>query len=177
VAHALLALSVTTLSFLQGVYMPNEHERHEAIDTTQRQLPDRERVKSDAAEVLGKTKEAGQQQLESGRQAAVNQAEKVAAVIEEASSQFKQNDLQTLANYASEIGSTIKGFSENLHNRSIDDLVKDIQGIARRNPTALLLGSVAIGVAISRFFKASAERQHGTSRRSDTVEPLSTPDF
>ena len=44
--------------------MPNEHERQEAIDPTQRQLPNRERVKSDAAEVLGKAKEAGQQHLE-----------------------------------------------------------------------------------------------------------------
>jgi hypothetical protein len=77
--------------------MPNEHERQEAIDPTQRQLPNRERVKSDAAEVLGKAKEAGQQHLESGKQAAVTEAEKVAAVIEGASSQFKQHDLQTLA--------------------------------------------------------------------------------
>ena len=157
--------------------MPNEHERQEAIDPTQRQLPNRERVKSDAAEVLGKAKEAGQQHLESGKQAAVNEAEKVAAVMEEASSQFKQNDLQTLADYASEIGLTIKTFADDLRHRSVDDLLKDTQALARRNPTAFLLGSVAIGVAISRFFKASAERQHGTFRGSETVEPLSTPDF
>lgn len=61
-ARALLGLSVRTLMFLQGVSMPNEHERQEGIDTIQGQLPDRERVKSDAVEVLEKAKEAGQQQ-------------------------------------------------------------------------------------------------------------------
>ena len=162
--------------------MPNEHERQEAIDPTQRQLPNRERVKSDAAEVLGKAKEAGQQHLESGKQAAVNEAEKVAAVMEEASSKFRQNDLQTLADYASEIGLTIKTFADDLRHRSVDDLLKDTQALARRNPTAFLLGSVAIGVAISRFFKASAKRQHGTdikgtSRLGDTAEPMSITDF
>jgi hypothetical protein len=163
--------------------MPTEHEYQEATDTTRSQVPNREKVKSDTAEVLGKAKDAGQQQLESGKQAAVSQAEKVATVIEEASSQLRQSDMQTLADYASEIGTTIKSFSENLRNRSVDEIVRDIQDIARRNPTAFLLGSVAVGVAVSRFFKASAQRQHGTytkdavPRPGDRAEPISTTDF
>jgi hypothetical protein len=87
--------------------------------------------------------------------------------MEQASSQFKEQNLQTLADYTSEIGSTIKSFSENLHNRTVEELLKDIQSIARRNPTAFVLGSIAVGVGISRFLKASAERQKSTNRNND----------
>jgi cytosine/adenosine deaminase-related metal-dependent hydrolase len=145
--------------------MPEQN--NQTVHTPQSELPDRERLKSDAADVVEKAKQAGQQQLETGKQTAASQAEKVAAVVEQASSQFKEQNLQTLADYTSEIGSTIKSFSESLQNRSVEDLLKDVQSIARRNPTAFVLGSIAVGVAISRFFKASAERQQSTNRNTD----------
>jgi hypothetical protein len=150
-------------------------------DSKKSQIPERDRLKSDAAEVMEKAKDAGQQRLETGKQTAAEQAEKVAGVVEQASTQFRQSDLQSLADYAGQVGTSIKSLSEDLRNRSIDDLLKDTQALARRNPTIFLLGSVALGVAISRFFKASAERQHeshnsstraasGLARESQTSE-------
>jgi hypothetical protein len=41
----------------------------------------------------------------------------------------------------------------------VDELVTDIRDTVRRNPTAFILGIVIIGIGISRFFKASAERR------------------
>ena len=134
-------------------------ENNQNIESTAPDFPNRDRVRSDAVEVMDKAKTAGREQLESGKQTTASQAEKIADVIEHASSRLKENNLQTLADYASEIGTTIKNFSEGLHKRSVDDLVVDIREIARRNPTVFLLGSIVIGVGISRFFKASAERR------------------
>ncbi len=156
--------------------MANEQE-------TQSRLPEREKLKSDTAEVVDKAKNAGQQQLESGKQTAAAQAEKVAAVLDQASSQFREEDLPKFAEYASEIGSTIKNFADNLHNRSIDDLINDTRTIARRNPTMFVLGSIAIGVAVSRFLKASALGQRQTyqneaaKQRTENVGPMSLTDF
>ena len=146
-------------------------ENNQNMESTTSDFPNRDKIRSDAVEVMDKAKTAGREQLESGKQTTASQAEKIADVIEHASSQLKENNLQTLAGYASELGTTIKNFSEGLHNRSVDELLLEIREIARRNPTAFLLGSIVIGVGISRFFKASAERRHEPNlQNSETVD-------
>ena len=129
--------------------------------------PSVDRVKTDATEVMDKAKSAGREQIESGKRAAATQAEKVAGVIEQASSQLKESNLHTLADYTTELAAGIKNFSEGLQNRSVDELVTDIRDMARRNPTVFILGSVVVGIGISRFFKASSERRQQT-RYSET---------
>jgi hypothetical protein len=160
--------------------MANEH--NEPIHGTQNQFPDREKLKSDTSEVVDKAKQAGQQQLDSGKQTAAAQVQKVAGVFDQASSQLRQDDLPKFAEYASEIGSTIKNFADNLQHRSIDDLVNDTRAFARRNPTMFLLSSIAVGVAISRFLKASATRPQQTfgstpAEPSRENVPMSVSDF
>ena len=144
-------------------------ENNKNMHSTGSDFPNRDKIRSDAVEVMDKAKTAGREQLESGKQTTASQAEKIADVIDHASSQLKENNLQTLADYASELGTTIKNFSEGLHNRSVDDLLVDIREIARRNPTAFILGSVVIGIGISRFFKASAERRHETNLKDREI--------
>ena len=144
-------------------------ENNQNMESTTSDFLNRDKIRSDAVEVMDKAKTVGREQLESGKQTTASQAEKIADVIEHASSRLKENNLQTLADYASEIGTTIKNFSEGLHNRSVDDLVVDIREIARRNPTAFLLGSIVIGVGISRFFKASAERRHEPNLKDSKI--------
>jgi gas vesicle protein len=144
-------------------------ENNQNTQSTSSDFPNHDKIRSDAVEVMDKAKTAGREQLESGKQTTASQAEKIADVIEHASSQLKENNLQTLAGYAGELGTTIKNFSEGLHNRSVDELLVEIREIARRNPTAFLLGSIVIGVGISRFFKASAERQHETNLKDREI--------
>ena len=144
-------------------------ENNQNMESTTSDFPNRDKIRSDAVEVMDKAKTAGREQLESGKQTTASQAEKIADVIEHASSQLKENNLQTLAGYAGELGTTIKNFSEGLHNRSVDELLLEIREIARRNPTAFLLGSIVIGVGISRFFKASAERRHEPNLKNSEI--------
>jgi hypothetical protein len=161
--------------------MANEY--NETIHGTRNQFPDGEKFKSDTSEFVDKAKQAGQQRLDSEKQTAAAQVQKVAGVFDQASSQFKQDDLPKFAEYASEIGSSIKDFADSLQNRSINDLVGDTRAFARRNPTMFLLSSIAIGVAVSRFLKASATHQQPRyeSERVEThrenVPPMSVSDF
>jgi hypothetical protein len=145
-------------------------ENNQSVNTERNtsEIPSTEKVKADAIEVVDKAKSIGREQLESGKDTAAGQAEKVANVIQQAASQLKETNLRSLADYTSEIGTTIKSFSDRLQNRSVDELVTDIRDMARRNPTAFVLGSVVIGIGISRFFKASAERRHEGSNDVDS---------
>jgi hypothetical protein len=50
--------------------------------------------------------------------------------------------------------------AHHLEGRSIDELANDAKRLARENPALFMLGSVAVGFGLSRFFKASEKHQH-----------------
>ena len=151
--------------------MTQERDQYGTIGQQTGEMPDSNKIKSDASELLEKAKQVGQEHLDSGKRVAADKVEKVAAVVEQASTQFRENDLQTLAQYTSEVGNTIKSLSESFQNRSLDDLITDIKSMAKRNPTAFVLGSVAIGVAVARFAKASAGRRQTRTEDFNSEPP------
>ena len=122
-----------------------------------------ETLKSKASELTQEAKQRGRKQLDTTKQAAADQAQKVAGVIEQASAELGRHDQQSLARYTGDFANSIKTLADNLKNRSIDELGNDALALARRNPTLFLLGSVAIGFALSRFIKASPERHENES--------------
>ena len=116
------------------------------------------KIKSEATAVAQGAKRQGQEQFETRKHAAADQTEKLAGVVERVADEFKDQDQQSLAEYAGQLAGSMKSFAENLRDRSLDEVIRDTQQLARNNPTLFLMGSVAVGIALSRFFKASADR-------------------
>jgi transcriptional regulator of acetoin/glycerol metabolism len=114
------------------------------------------KMKSEATGVAENAKRQGQEQFEAHKHTAADQTEKLAGVVERVAEEFKGQDQQSLAAYAGQMAGSMKSFAENLRDRSLDDVIRDTQRLARNNPTLFLMGSVAVGIALSRFFKASA---------------------
>lgn len=68
---------------------------------------------------------------------------------------------ETLAKTTTSIATGLSEYAERLEKRSTEDLIQDLARLARQNPTIFVLGSVGIGIALSRFFKASARSTRG----------------
>ena len=117
-----------------------------------------DRVKSEAAGVAQDVKRQGQEQFEARKHMAADQAEKLAGVVDRVSEELKGQNQESLADYAGQLAGSMKNFAETLRQRNLDELVNDTQQLARSNPTLFFMGSVAVGIALSRFFKASADR-------------------
>ena len=111
---------------------------------------------SGTAKVAEEASERGKEQLEAGKDAAADQAESLAGVGERVAKELR-GELPSLADYTGELATSIRELGEQLRHRSVDDLLAEARAVARHNPTLFLLGSVAIGVGLSRFFKASTE--------------------
>ena len=124
-------------------------------------------VKSEAAGVAQDVKRQGQEQFEARKQTAADQTEKFAGVVDRVSEELKNQDQESLADYAGQLAGSMKNFAESLRQRNLDEVVKDTQQLARSNPTLFLIGSVAAGIALSRFLKASAERSSNRSNDSE----------
>lgn len=101
------------------------------------------KVKSDTAELAEDVKRRGEQQLDSQKQAAADQAKSIAGVVERAAEELREQNQQSLAEYAGQLAGSMKSFADSLKSRSTDDLIRDTQQLARKNPTLFVLGSVA----------------------------------
>jgi uncharacterized phage infection (PIP) family protein YhgE len=125
------------------------------------------KLKSETATVAQDVKRQGQEQFEARKQTAAHQTEKLAGVVERVSEELKDQDQESLADYAGQLAGGMKSFADSLRQRNLDELVKDTQQLARNNPTLFLMGSVAVGIALSRFLKASPQHR-GAGQNNDS---------
>jgi hypothetical protein len=116
-----------------------------------------ERDPSAKGGIANRLKQDSKQKIETGKRSAADQIDQVAQALSRAGEELNQSQ-PTLANYAGQIASSVSTLATRLRDGSIDDIVTDTRELARRNPGLFLLGGVALGVALSRFLKASADQ-------------------
>ena len=78
----------------------------------------------------------------------------LAAAARAAADTLRDRDDATVANYAGTAADQLESLSGYLRNADLDDLIGELRGFARRQPTWFLGGAFVAGLAVSRFFKA-----------------------
>lgn len=81
--------------------------------------------------------------------------------MDRAADSFREQGEETLAQTTTSIASGLSEYAERLEKRTAEDLIQDLVRLARQNPTLFVLGSVGLGIALSRFFKASSRSTAG----------------
>lgn len=110
-----------------------------------------------ADEAKATTRKQAEKQFEKSQDAVASQVDTLSSAVDDAASALNEQD-HPLGHYTREIADSMSGLSERISNSSMDELAHDTRKLARENPGLFMLGSIAIGVAASRFFKASADR-------------------
>lgn len=100
------------------------------------------------------------EKAEAGQHRLAGEANALSDAIDAAASNLDDQDREGLARYARELSSNLANAAERLEGRSVDQLANDAKRLARDNPALFMLGSIAVGFGLSRFFKASAEHDH-----------------
>jgi ElaB/YqjD/DUF883 family membrane-anchored ribosome-binding protein len=90
-----------------------------------------------------------------------------ARAIDSAAAQLEQQSPR-IARSVREAAHQVEGLSNNISNRSVDELLKAATDLARRQPMLFIGGAVAAGFALSRFLKSSAngDREQTSSRQA-----------
>lgn len=133
---------------------------------------DLEAGKQKARELADQAAQRAKSEAEARKAGAAGQVDQVASAVEHAAGELDP----TLSRYASDLASSMHGLAGRLRDRSVDQLAEDVRQLARQNPTLFVLGSIGVGLALSRFLKASPRREHPASdvdaTRSATGEPV-----
>jgi hypothetical protein len=147
---------------------------------------------SATAQAQDKAQQAAGQAREQAQQAAGQAREQVRTQVDQRSTQAGQQvaqqagDLRTVgeelrkqgkdgpAKVADQAAERAERVGRYLEQSDADRLLSDVEDFARKRPWAVMAGGIALGVAASRFLKAS-QRDRYEARRAGTYGTTSTP--
>lgn len=118
-------------------------------------------------EVKSDVKKAAQARAEEGADTAKTTLSSTAShgaeALGAAADSLRDQGEERLAQATTSVASVLSDYAERIETRTAEDLVQDAMGLARRNPTLFVLGSVGLGLTLSRFFKASSGSSGGNN--------------
>jgi hypothetical protein len=110
------------------------------------------------AQAAQEATEKGKEQLSQSSERAATGVDHLADAVGSAASRLTELEHEGLADYANRLASYMSDMSAKLREKNVDELAQDVRSIAQRNPALFVLGSVAVGLGLSRFAKATRKR-------------------
>ena len=138
----------------------------------------KEQAANVAESAKGLASQAGEKLLDSAEKQKVAGADFVsgmAGAIRRAANEFDQ-DVPQAAQYIRLAADEIDTASDAFRRRDLSQLVVDVQGFARRQPTAFLGAAVFAGFAAVRFLKTSTAGAHA-GKNPGTISPHGTKEL
>lgn len=127
-------------------------------------------VRSTASEAVGATQRKVSETVTAKRDTIASEMEGLAHAADVAAEDLQGHQQTALSEYVTQFASSISDLANNLRHKSIDELIHEAEGIARRNPALFIGGSIAIGLGLARFAKASSHRSASESEHQYSQE-------
>ncbi|CBS90087.1 hypothetical protein [Azospirillum lipoferum] len=122
-------------------------------------------------ETLGQAQGRIRSLLEQQTGRAADQLGGVANALHKAAEQLNQENGGVVADYAVQAADRVERVADMLRDATVDDIVGEVEGFARRQPEVFIGAAFAVGFLAARFIKSSGERQMhraSTSLRGNT---------
>lgn len=131
-----------------------------------------DQARSAAKDGLERGKQEVHARAEGARDAAVNETRETGEAIREAGERFEDGDYRYAA--AMQIADTLDGVAMSLRERDLDDVRRDVEGFARRNPVLFFAGAAPCGAgynAAAYDDRADIVDYPGTTKPQPPVTP------
>ncbi len=139
----------------------------------------KQKMERDARDAKADAGAKAKEKAETGKHRVADEADALSDAIDAAASNLEDQDREGLARHAREMSSYLSDAAQQLEQRSANELASDAKRLAHKNPAMFMLGSVALGFGLSRFFRASAHHHHdsppsGATGQSRDQNPAGT---
>ncbi len=108
-------------------------------------------------------KERLKEQVDQRSTDAGQQVNTVADDVRTVAGELRNQGKDKPAQYAEQAAERVQSVGQWLERSDGDQILRDVEGFARRNPWAVAAGGVALGLAASRFLKASSGERYRSS--------------
>jgi hypothetical protein len=114
-------------------------------------------AKHEAGHAAASMQDKAKDTLEQGKQAASHTLVDFAGAIRKAGDELAQHDQSMAGRLVKQAADGLENLSHAVADKRPDELIDALRDLGRRNPGAVLAGSVLIGLALGRFAKSSAK--------------------
>lgn len=124
-----------------------------------------------ARDMASQTTDKLKQAVDGQKNAGAEYVGSLADTLRRAAREF-DGDLPIAGSYIRKAASQIEGVSDSLRTGNFNDLVRETQSFARRQPTAFLGMAVLAGFGVVRFLKSSAASSNDPASRQNVAAPF-----
>ena len=132
-----------------------------------------EQTKQKAGQLADQTRSRIRTQLETQKEKATGGLGVVAQALHQTGQHLQgQSEAAAVGDYADAIAEQVERLSGYLRQRSMDDLVSDVQDLARRQTALFLGGAFVLGLLTARFLKSSQRGGGETGGETRALVPV-----
>jgi hypothetical protein len=129
-------------------------------------VQDTRQAQDKAKEVAGEAKGRLREQVDQRSTQAGQQLNSAADDVRSVAEQFRTQGKDTPARYAEQAAEKAQKVGQRLQDASGDELLRDVEAFARKNPWAVAAGGLVFGLAASRMLKASSSERYRSSMQN-----------
>lgn len=112
-----------------------------------------------AEQAKAQVMEQATNQVTSQKDRAVTSLGSVAGALRQAGQHLRDNEQAPVAQYADKAADRVEQFAQQLGSKDVQELVRDVENYARRQPAFFLGGAFALGLLAARFLKSTGQRE------------------
>jgi gas vesicle protein len=148
----------------QSTNEPQSSSTTESLKQSASQAKDN--LKSKVNQLKLQAAEKGEQTAAQAKSTAADKIEGVSKTLRQTTERLQQEQDPNIAHYTQMVADKLEHAASYVRQCSVNDLKTDAESMARRHPAVFFGGMFLVGLAASRFFKASMEpreTEHETS--------------
>ena len=123
-------------------------------------------VRNDSSQsggLMDKLRNGATSQLGAQKDRATEGVSSVAQAVRQSTQQLRDNKHETIAQYMEQAVDRVEQFADQLKEKDVNELMRDAQQFARRNPALFVGAAFGVGVVAARFLKSSSRNTATTS--------------
>jgi len=110
---------------------------------------------NESAGLMDKVRNGATSQLGVQKDRVTEGVTSVAQAVRQSTQQLRDNKHETIAQYVEQAVDRVERFAERMKEKDANELVRDAQQFARRNPAVFVAAAFGVGVVAARFLKSS----------------------
>jgi len=120
-----------------------------------------------AGQAAGQAQERAKSQISMGKDRVAESMESVASALRSSSGQMQGNEAGFVGDYMNRAADKVSEISQHLRQNDVNELMRETEDFARREPTIFLAGAFALGMIAARFLKSSGNAMQYDNRQQD----------
>src|SRR5688500_10691756 len=109
-------------------------------------------------DIVSRVKESATAQLTTQKDRGTDALGSVAQAVRSSTQKLREENHDAIAGYVERAADQIEDWSRRLRERDVDDLLTDVQRLARRQPAVFVGSAFALGLVGARFLKSSRQQ-------------------